>query len=103
MGRGLSELQKNILCMAYENRMMRRSRSENLIRDDMDLFASEFLEIFFAGKTNAIRAAVSRAFKRLEERGLVKRYWGAYSKWMAIDLTDHGLEKAKELTVNKDV
>ncbi len=127
MGRGLSDLQKKLLTMAYE----RRHQSDKC---DIDLFTHEALSELYdfedwkaewymqtwqhqegrglargghhfdvqsIGKNrySAAHAAVSRAFKRLEQRGLVTRYYGAYSQWTGIKLTDGGLHVAKLLTV----
>ena len=45
-------------------------------------------------KYGTARAAVSRAFKRLEARALVEHVWGR------VRLTDSGVEVARDLTVN---
>lgn len=101
MGRGLSELQKEILIMAYRNHKKQGNRTQNLIRDDLDLFFSEFMDYYYPERTNSQKAAVSRAFKRLEARNLIKRYWAAYSKWMGIELTDKGIAKSIKLLTNQ--
>lgn len=43
------------------------------------------------------KAAISRTFRRLEERGLVKRMEAAYSRWAGIKLTERGREVAEHL------
>lgn len=48
----------------------------------------------------AAAAAISRAFRRLEERGLASRYNGAIAWWAGIKLTDEGLTVARAITVN---
>ena len=48
---------------------------------------------------NTAVVSVSRAFARLQERGLVERTYGGY-QWMGIQLTTEGLEVAKSLSAN---
>ncbi len=48
---------------------------------------------------NTAVVSVSRAFARLEERGLVIRVY-AGREWMGIDLTPEGLDTAKRLSAN---
>lgn len=71
---------------------------------DVDVSTGDILREIFKSKTNTTRASVSRALKRLKERGLVKRRY-QYSTsgdlvYSGIKLTDAGREKAKGLTVN---
>jgi hypothetical protein len=122
MGRGLSELQKAILVMAYKNHIYGTPR---WIVDESpygaDLFAPQVLSEFYGwpsvctrirkrgpnfdrqrigeARYNSNRAAVSRAFKRLEARGLSIRHRGLY--WSGITLTEEGKIVASKLSVNK--
>lgn len=50
-------------------------------------------------KYSSACASVSRAFRRLEERGLAQRIQPNNYNWSGIKLTEAGLELAKELSV----
>lgn len=51
---------------------------------------------------NAAQAAVSKALKRLEDRGLLVRlYVRGYGAWTGATLTEPGMQAARELLANK--
>lgn len=56
------------------------------------------LAVIGRARYNSAQAAVSRAFRRLQERGLVERQRGAYAAWHGINLTPEGADQAKRLT-----
>lgn len=105
MPRGLSELQATILFMAQENVTREGERQPN---HGADVYLREVLAQVYGlggrlearadfGKrytgdkpTRVARSAVSRAFRRLEERGLVCRMFGRY--WAGVNLTETGRE-----------
>lgn len=139
MGRGLSDLQRNILVLALNKRRTNAAKPEKL-KDHHDLYYAEIFEQICGWraterpvyqkeyqsrpgavatgwhfspttigekKYNSTRAAVSRAIRRLRDRELVV-WWQGVVKWSAIDLTEAGMEKAKELEAlleleNRDV
>jgi hypothetical protein len=116
MGNGLSDLQKGLLFMAWKNfengdPVSRR----NILFDhhkrhwvskmgEIELPHLTTLEALQGCTHPGARVSVSRAFKRLEDRGLVNRaylqQWSGYTIWSGIDLTQKGKEIAKSLTVN---
>jgi len=49
------------------------------------------------------KASISRSFRRLEQRGLVKRLQGAYSRWAGIALTEKGRQIAMRQRMNMQV
>lgn len=99
MGKGLSDLQRGILRIAYTNRTRPPADAELRRRRLMDVYKNEVILKLYMGRTGAIshydwhgylqtyidalspaeyrsaQAAVARAFKRLEERGLIVRDW----------------------------
>lgn len=141
MGRGLSDLQRTILRLAYENRQAppEPDRQPEWAKamfgpaqsNGIDVYYSEILvngfgfplrrwrrdeglsdrtvaRRRFTGQKFAMteignkryasaQAAVSRAFARLERRGFVELYSGAYARWSGAKLTDAGVEIAKSL------
>jgi hypothetical protein len=127
MGKGLSELQKRILVLAYQNHSKESRPEPGTAVLGADLYKNEVLAQVFdlplqsdirtpggerdpAGwhfskralgqKYNAAQASVARAFRRLEDRELAVRLVGSVSGWSGIDLTDEGLRVAEKLTVN---
>ena len=121
MGKGLSELQKGLLLMAWENFKAILENRENGSRmkahldhygEDEDWAKRVGLELPHLTTLEALkgctyagaRVSISRAFKRLEDRGLasrtdVERWFG--NIWVSgINLTLKGKEMAKSLTVN---
>jgi hypothetical protein len=127
MPRGLSELQKAILRLAYRNRQEREEWS-------VDLFHAEVLHEHFGwpiarhrrwrpevgerplpmdryfsmreigeARYRKTQASLSRAVSRLERRGLVERFhaagWTGYG-CAVLDLTDEGVRVAEHLLVN---
>ena len=52
-----------------------------------------------ASRYNTAVVSVSRAFARLEQRGLVWRLYAGHD-WMGIDLTPEGFELAETLSAN---
>ena len=129
MGRGLSELQKGIIKMAYKNvgqkfdeERLKELRTYHGIQKSYEYLTEEgpkynhFGEIdphylhlsvphlttreALQGCTHmGARVSISRAFKRLEERKLVERCYSNYY-WTGINLTSKGKDVAKSLTVN---
>jgi hypothetical protein len=119
MGKGLSELQKGLLLMAWENFRAILENRENgsrmksflhhhnkdwLKKDSINLPHLTTLEALQGCTHNGARVSVSRAFKRLEDRGLATRAdvqrWSGNIWVSGIDLTLNGKEMAKSLTVN---
>lgn len=125
MGRGLSELQQTILKLAYHNRMI-----ENRVGGPggADLFHYEVLIEYWHlpgevhrdpdgkrryttghhfsrsfrnyARFNAARAALTRAVRRLADRGLVIWVSGMYAQWAGVNLTADGIAMAQQLMVN---
>lgn len=93
MGRGLSYLQKGILCLAYKN-----------LKHGWGKPCVTTAEVLMGVKHSAARVSVSRAFRRLEKRGLVVR-WHEHQLSgklvrSGIELTIEGLKVAGVLMVN---
>ena len=111
MGRGLSPLQKFILEKAYN------TSKEKKNPDDMDIYYRDVLIGYFGFKKGssiwgdsicgshyfskseigdlkyqAAQASISRAFRRLEKRGLIHIYSGARSHWTGGMITNLGKE-----------
>jgi hypothetical protein len=111
MGARLSGLQSTILRLAWEGRQLPSKGSEDLV----DVYTSEIFAVaylhedcsaeerrrrFGAGgqrfsmraigekKYRSAKAAISRAIGRLEQRGLVRVYEGAASRWTGVALTE---------------
>lgn len=121
MARGLSELQKSILIMAAQNRYGKRTSEkrltdynqgrkygkmeldtfENYYPMETDIFYNEFIGATAAEKTNAVKASISRAFRRLEERDLLKREYWAFHNDVGANLTITGKNLAEKIMVNK--
>lgn len=118
MGRGLSTLQTSILKRAYENHIKedRPSYEESEFGADVttheikaEIYNLNYEEcnksiresygrqMFYTGEDgyNSASAAISRSFKRLEERGLAVRILGR--AWAGINLTEEGMNVAKNL------
>jgi hypothetical protein len=109
MGRGLSELQKNILRLAYRNRR-RGSGTGDTTNSEVLIKVYQFpahppspwhdsghAQIFYPAEigVNRYRSAsvsVAKAFNRLAKRGLAARKYN-----YGIILTDEGLKLAKLL------
>jgi hypothetical protein len=124
----LSKLQKQILTLAFDNRL-REGRDDT--SNAADLFYSQILaevyrfpttqslryggydehagqricgthifELTVIGKAryNAAQAAISRAMMRLESRELITCIRGSISHWAGCNLTPAGVELAKRLT-----
>jgi len=127
VGRGLSELQKTILRLGNENRVREHRptggggadvyRSEVLAevygfesrfaRDDEGAaqtarrhFARQQFWPADVGESRYIAgsAAVCRAMKRLEDRGLVVLMQGTFARWAGADLTEAGVAEAERLS-----
>lgn len=98
MSKGLSELQKNILIMANRHRTSDlRAKDSELSTMHGGLFGADLrteqvITAVYGIPSNAARAAISRAFCRLEQRGLVHRVFGRY--WAGINLTQEGIDTA---------
>jgi hypothetical protein len=125
MARGLSDQQKNILIMAYSRRLEAEAEGTYLSRYyGCDLLAAHVLEGYYGwkksgvynyiaygghnfvrvtigrSKYNSTRSKLSSTFRKLQYRGLVTLSYGnEYSSWSGINLTEEGIEKAKELLV----
>lgn len=123
MARGLSDLQKAILMMAYQNRFKIRS-AEKRVEDfnrgrphnydesmtsyelyihKEDIFYNEFVGTLASKKTNSIKVSVSRAFKRLQERELIERSYFSHHNHMSANLTIKGIKVAESLLVNTKI
>jgi DNA-binding HxlR family transcriptional regulator len=109
MGRGLSELQRSILRLAFQGDdscvygheilkahygWYQSNGWADKRRGGAKRFSREFIGIT---EWNAHRAAVARALRRLEDRGLVTRICGAYSNWSGAELTEQGKQVASAL------
>ena len=120
MGRGLSEIQKDILRLAVVNRDdPERKASTDLYYGQVyvDVFGwkvkhkyrrplsehpgGQNFDLDEIGRKHydVVLASVSRAVRRLEERGLVVRMVGSTCHWAGLNLTDQGYILARELSV----
>jgi len=68
---------------------------------ETDIFFNEFIGASAREKTNAVKASISRAFRRLEQRDLIKREYWAFHNDVGANLTILGKSVAEELMVNK--
>ena len=114
MGRGLSELQKSILRVAYRNRSAGVKQHEAADAVNAEIlhehfrfpltgsveFGGQYFDVGKIGESayRVARASLSQAIKRLEERGLVHLCWGI-TRHSGVVLTDVGHSIAKELSV----
>lgn len=128
MGRGLSELQETILCLAYTNYLAEERATKeggaDLYTYEVMLKVYQFtripispnyieprlggshrfdLNVIGKKRYQAAAAAISKAFRRLEERGFVGRYNGAIAHWVGIKLTEAGLQLAGDLMAKSRV
>jgi hypothetical protein len=133
MGRGLSDLQATILRLALANRETEgrgdSSPGADVLRAEVlaayhgwdghamrygagygdsagsrDYGSQHFSEgRIGAGHYNAAHAALTRAFARLEARGLVLLVSGTSSRWSGAVLTPLGVEQARKLKVKTAV
>ena len=124
MGRGLSELQKCVLYLAFKNHRSVERSEERMVSSEhgADVTYSEVLCCYygwepqkrriqsryrewFRGKLvggnerNATRAAVSRAIQRLGARGFVVPLRGRH--WAGANLTDEGSRIAENVSVKQ--
>jgi hypothetical protein len=118
MGRGLSDLQGTILRLALANRP--DGGRPGAATSGADVVTAEVLAALWGlefkrsrglgsqhhskaavgvRRYNAAHAAVSRAFARLEQRGLVAIVSGTYSRWSGVNLTAAGVAEAERLSV----
>ena len=104
MGRGLSDLQEWILAKAAEPKLEYPDCdlvTSHVIRDyyGIPLSAGSITDQIFrdvsADEAQARRPAVTRAFSRLESRGLVQRVGNSF--WSGICLTDEGRRLANTI------
>lgn len=125
MPRGLSTLQKTILRLALEGRDYEtlRPREPNNRWNGVDVYTAEIFAVAFLGNHDSVatrkewadcpgaqkfslreigekeyraaKASISRAIRRLEERGLVTASVGAFSRWTGVALTEAGLKVAR--------
>jgi hypothetical protein len=125
VSRGLSELQKTILMLAHENR--ERGTGVRSLFDGgqlgTDVKCPEVFEAYFGWEpdprfrssyfynfstkdigekaSRSARASLSRAFSRLEARGLIVRTQSAMAAgWSGADLTEEGAQEAAKLAVS---
>jgi len=105
MDRGLSHLQKKILLLAYiRGGTTFEHRGKRLSTSNVDISTGDVLTEVLKSNSDKARVSVSRTFKRLRERGLVKRFH-QYTRrgrivYSGVKLTPAGREKAKELLVS---
>ena len=125
MGRGLSPLQQTILRIAFRQHDQHLQHAADNDRNPDEfgcdvLYRDVLIEHYgFRRKAprlyvpsdridraaigrvayNRATAALSRAFSRLESRGLVCVMCGTGSRWSGANLTDEGLKIAGELSV----
>lgn len=87
MGRGMSDLQRVILIVGFEDGGLLLHRNRHRIKE-------RFVEIRDGGKIESLSASVSRAIQRLIERGLIVR-----SEHCIYDyyLTEEGLRRGRNL------
>ena len=118
MGKGLSRLQRGLLLMALENMRRPAGERERALVERLDNQTSHDASFSYAqyeypvpdlmthealqGCTRAsARVSISRAFARLEERGLVRRKHCYIVEgrllWSGIYLTAKGREAARKL------
>ena len=122
MGRGLSPLQRTVLTLALRNHDAEQRAFEPA--EGADVYVPEVYVAAYGwvvrdprrarhpgmkadpppggwrGNARAVRAAVARATKRLEARGLVRR---VYHAWSGAALTPAGYTAAQRLSVTADV
>lgn len=102
---GLSNLQKEILLLAYrKGGTTFKHRGEQFFASNVDISIEEVVEKIFQSKSNTARASVSRAFKKLGERGFVERFYEYQDLSLIpvcseIKLTPMGRERAKDLMI----
>jgi len=105
MGRGLSPLQEWVLVRALDapdrselggcDLKLKRVLVEFYgIEGTLGRWARRFRGMAVVAEAKLHRPAVSRAFTRLEQRGLVSVMCGACSRWTGINLTEAGRERA---------
>ncbi len=102
MGRGLSELQKDVLSSCFEALIesVRTSCRPRMHEKMGDIYTDEIVLLAGNGKrTPVAEATASRTTRRLVERGLILTRadiagWGNYRY---VWLSDEGIEKASEL------
>ena len=114
MARGLSDLQKRILKLAYENRMRgQKTGSCDVCTTQvlLEIYDWPLIENCFSvaahnfdsnevGQREYDQAMVivSRAVQRLEARGLVTRFKSCHA-WSGISLTPAGIQASEKLLV----
>ena len=114
MARGLSDLQKSILKLAYEKRMLGQKTGPCDVCTTqvlLEIYDWPLVENCFSvaahnfdrnevGRREYDQAmvSVSRALKRLEARGLVTRFKSRRA-WSGISLTPAGVEASEKLLV----
>jgi len=115
MGRGLSELQQSIIVMAYENRDPsinlggRHVYRESILRECFGWEPRERGWSPFSRKDigaeryNRGMASLSRALRRLEERGLVEfTHSMLASGWSGVLLTEEGEAEAQRILERRE-
>jgi hypothetical protein len=70
---------------------------------ETDIFYNEFIGSTGQEKTNTVKASISRAFRRLEERDLIKREYWVFHNDVGANLTIKGKITAEELMVNENI
>lgn len=105
MGRGLSDLQRRCLLLALD----RAGDPPPFV----DLLSSTAIRVIFdppvvprgwgePKERNRAKASISRAFRRLEDRGLVCRMEAVHSNWAGVRLTRDGIAAALLLAGRDD-
>jgi hypothetical protein len=121
MGRGLSGLQGAILLRALDNREREADLPPGEFGRWPDIYGCEVAADHFGWPLpddyrwyhhcrrphgtppalgNRVHAAISRAFARLERRGLGEGVSGAYTRWSGFILNDRGIEIARQLRLS---
>ncbi len=118
MGRGLSDLQRTMLRLAYKNYLADPYSKADVFYPEVlvahygwhdnyiNVRRYHSRQIFSKAKIgarhyNAATVAVYRAALRLEQRGLVVCVRGAYAKWAGVKLTDEGKRLAQQFFKNE--
>ena len=99
MGRGLSDLQQMILRLAYQG--YTHDNKDEFSGRRVDCRYSTVVSLVYGERDNKASAAVSRAVRRLMERGLIETRGflcnGGPKARDGVNLTSTGLEAARTL------
>ena len=112
-----SKLQKWILVTCYKKTILLDNSGLVELRNKIKvywqyLFRTEIITSFFGyknisqryhcvdmltGNVNKYQVSITRSFKSLALSGYIKKFEGVYSHWSGIQLTEKGIEKAKDI------